>query len=638
LVFSCIIYLTPFYVWSEPVLIIEEDSSLLNADEQYLVRTVNRRIPNWLTEIGVDHITLKQSTLSNQTLSQGKIALLPFNPKLTVSQIQALDRHLKRGGKIIVCASSSKRLGEMMFVRPAAKIGSHKHGAWCHLTFAKKDTLFPQTIYQHNWSLYPVRPAEKSTTLAYWHDEHGSNSQEPALIKSPHGYWFTSLFLDGDKNAKQQLLFSCISKLDSSLWRSSIDTQLKRLTALASKGTYFESVKTLKQSANSSRILPLLKHCEELYKSATLCRSKGQYEAALIKAQLLNKQLQRANVLSKKPFTDFDIGVWDHNGAGIYTGNWSETAEVLSENGITQIYPNMLWTGKAHFPTPYTDASKTLEIYGDQLAKSINACHKKNIEVHLWKVCWRLSNANAEFRKKFKGSGRLQVNAEGKELPWLSPAHPANQELEINAMVHAAKNYKIDGIHLDYIRYPDRNSCFSKSTRASFERYHGAPVTHWPKEVLKNGKLAKKYEAYRAWEIHQFVKKVNKAVKAVRPSVNVSVAVFGKYPSCVASVAQDYRAWLKEGSVDTLIPMNYTHDPYKYRSWLGTQSSMPGSAGKVMSGIGVIAQESELALDEIIQQMEIARSYKNPGVVLFKLDHAFEKRILPALGALKNVK
>jgi hypothetical protein len=58
---------------------------------------------------------------------------------------------------------------------------------------------------------------------------------------------------------------------------------------------------------------------------------------------------------------------------------------------------------------------------------------------------------------------------------WLCPSHPANQALELNALVEIARNYDVAGLHLDYIRYPGKDYCFCAGCRQRFEASLGKP-------------------------------------------------------------------------------------------------------------------------------------------------------------------
>lgn len=384
------------------------------------------------------------------------------------------------------------------------------------------------------------------------------------------------------------------------------------------------------QERNAAKRTALINHAQQLSNQISKDLKAQEYKTAVSRLLLMQHQLQKALALSQRPVANEMVGVWDQNGAGLYTGNWPLTASVLAQHGVTAIFPNMLWPGKAHLTSQHLPASKTFKLYGDQLRQAVKACHDQGIEVHVWKVCWKASNAPSDFRAQLKREGRLQVNANGQAIPWLCPSHPKNIRHEIDALVETARNYDVDGIHLDYIRYPDRHACYSATTRKAFERWHGQSIPNWPKPVLHKARLSSEFERFRAEQITSFVRQLREELNAVR-KVQLSAAVFGKYPSCVNSVGQDYRVWMQDGLVDFITPMNYTDDPKEFEAWLKVQNNLPRAWGKVVPGIGAIANESELLPDQIIAQVNTARKNGNRGYVLFKLDSSLEHRVLPLL-------
>jgi uncharacterized lipoprotein YddW (UPF0748 family) len=97
---------------------------------------------------------------------------------------------------------------------------------------------------------------------------------------------------------------------------------------------------------------------------------------------------------------------------------------------------------------------------GDQLKESVTAAHNAGLKLHAWKVCWNLVKASPQFVAQMKQQGRLQVAYTGKTKNWLCPSNARNIKLELSAIREIVQNYDVDGIHLDYIRYPNSSYCY----------------------------------------------------------------------------------------------------------------------------------------------------------------------------------
>ena len=111
----------------------------------------------------------------------------------------------------------------------------------------------------------------------------------------------------------------------------------------------------------------------------------------------------------------------------------------------------------------------------------------------------------------------------------------------------------------------------------------------------------------------------------------LTAAVYGKYPSCVATVGQDWAGWLDAGLVDYVVPMDYTEDPARFEELLRQQSASKSRARRTIVGIGVTANESRLDARQVIEQINLVRRHGLAGESLFDLDVTLEKSILPYL-------
>ena len=130
----------------------------------------------------------------------------------------------------------------------------------------------------------------------------------------------------------------------------------------------------------------------------------------------------------------------------------------------------------------------------------------------------------------------------------------------------------------------------------------------------------KTFAEWRTAKISSFVVAARAKVKKARPAAWFTVAVLGKYPSCVESVGQDWKEWLNAGQVDYIVPMNYSADLAKYKSFVTVQSQARVHARRTISGIGVTANGLNLTAWQINRQVAAARAAGLAGVAFFDLD------------------
>ncbi|MDO4569942.1 MAG: family 10 glycosylhydrolase [Planctomycetia bacterium] len=321
-------------------------------------------------------------------------------------------------------------------------------------------------------------------------------------------------------------------------------------------------------------------------------------------------------------------GWWNHNGLGAYKGDWARTARELKAAGFTAVFPNMLWAGEALYPSDLIPTGKSFEEWGDQLKACVEACRKEGLEVHVWKVNFRLqSHCAPAFLEKMRREGRLQKNAQGEEVLWLCPSHPDNFDLEWRSMLEIAQKYDVDGVHFDYIRYENGARCFCEGCRARFEEETGIRVENWPQDVMsrKNPKLEEKFLKWRAEQITRIVRKTHEEIKKFNPKVKVSAAVFQSYPSCYHNVGQNWSQWAHEGIVDFLCPMNYSQHTGTFAQLTQHQQTLVPPKFPLYPGIG----EWRLTPDGTMDQIQKADALGCEGFMIFDLSERAAGAILP---------
>jgi uncharacterized lipoprotein YddW (UPF0748 family) len=172
---------------------------------------------------------------------------------------------------------------------------------------------------------------------------------------------------------------------------------------------------------------------------------------------------------------------------------------------------------------------------------------------------------------------------------WLDFGHPAAAAYSVEVLLHLLRNYDIDGLHLDRIRYPEftasgqtpangTNIGYNPTSIARFLRRYGIDPASPP--PVQNDPL---WNQWRRDQVTNLVRRVYLESIAIKPHIRLSAALiaFGGGPTTEAAwnsaeaywrVYQDWRAWTEEGILDVAIPMNYKreHTPSQvtmYDTW-----------------------------------------------------------------------
>ncbi len=218
----------------------------------------------------------------------------------------------------------------------------------------------------------------------------------------------------------------------------------------------------------------------------------------------------------------------------------------------------------------------------DALQFAIDECHRRGMEIHAWVVTIPVGKWNTygckQLRKRY---GRLirKIGDEG----YMNPESPFTANYIAEICEEITKKYDIDGIHLDYIRYP--------------ESWHGT----------KNSRY-----------ITDIVKSIHNKVKFYKPWVKLSCSPIGKYDdlsrfrsngwNARSRVAQDAQAWLRDGLMDQLYPMMYFSGNNFYPFALDWQEYSYGR--HIISGLGIYMlhpRERNWPISEVKRQLNVIR-------------------------------
>ena len=339
-----------------------------------------------------------------------------------------------------------------------------------------------------------------------------------------------------------------------------------------------------------------------------------------LKSRALRDAQIRAFAKKQVPRKGEIHAVWDHTGCGLYPGNWAKTIKVLEEARVTDLFVNVAGAGFAHYDSRVLPKSQTFRNDGDQLAACLKAAKGHGIRVHAWVLCFNATRGSSATIQTLQQKGWALKTREGQATEYLNPAHPDVQQYLLAAIREIGERYPVDGIHLDFVRWYE-NVLAAETTPGALTRYR--------RTTTKPSKRS--FWAWRAREVQAFVAGARARVKAARPGAWLTAAVLGKYPSCVDSVGQDWMGWIDAGLIDYAVPMNYTEDGARYASYVAQQGRSAARARKIISGIGVTANESRLGPLQVMNQVNMARQANLAGVALFDLDYSLVTKILPYL-------
>ncbi len=208
----------------------------------------------------------------------------------------------------------------------------------------------------------------------------------------------------------------------------------------------------------------------------------------------------------------------------------------------------------------------------DPLADLIQQAHARNIQVHAWVVAlpaWKINYTQPDPTHVWHRHGphsadnwmMLDQNGQVGDCAdncSLDPGHPAAVEHVVRTLRHLAERYDLDGMQLDYIRYPSPTYGYNAVSLQRFQQETGRTDRPAPMDA--------QWLQWRRDQVTSLVRRLGVELHAARPRMVVSAATitWGDAPTtdftttrAYRETLQDWPAWLAQGYIDVAVLMNY---------------------------------------------------------------------------------
>ncbi|NLG81225.1 MAG: family 10 glycosylhydrolase [Bacilli bacterium] len=321
-----------------------------------------------------------------------------------------------------------------------------------------------------------------------------------------------------------------------------------------------------------------------------------------------------------------------------------EFLTTMKNCGFNAIYVETFWWGRSISDSAIVGYHPRVNkgnygLYNDYLSALIDISHKLGMEVHAWTETFFVGGELAEevpvwltgkedwICTTFNGS--LVQTGKGTEegFIFLDPCNEAVHDFLINYYQELAK-YPLDGIQLDYIRYPHEDSLETSSgytdvAMQKFKEECNIPEFVDLRDLLKsNDNLYQKWREFRQKQVTNFVIKVTKAIKQVNPNLKISIAVGPDPENAKRHLMQDWTTWVKAGVIDIICPMAYSRDINYVKDIVSKMKRISNGQTFNYPGIGTFMGFPEI---ENVDQILACREEESLGVVLFASQYIYRQ-------------
>ncbi|OGI04486.1 MAG: hypothetical protein A2Y25_06010 [Candidatus Melainabacteria bacterium GWF2_37_15] len=382
------------------------------------------------------------------------------------------------------------------------------------------------------------------------------------------------------------------------------------------------------------------------FQNAKYYLSQGNYKQAMdeINSSLLFSQ--KAFYYAIPAYRDEFHGVWlrpvEKNTAEII-----QTLDKLKRTGIDNIFLETYYQGYTIFPsstmTTYSLTLQRAEFQGwDPLKEWINQAHKRNMKVHVWFQAFYAGNDDV---KKTPGHilfvypewANVQRRNAMEDVPmpsgsehngyFLDPANHLVRQFLLSLITEITSNYDVDGLNIDYVRYPksltpdvpgyiESTWGYSKYARDEFNKLTGKDPLH----INEGHCLWPAWIEYRQKKVTELVSQLRQVVG--KKDITISAVIFPNIEETPIAKLQNWKEWAQNCYIDAFTPLIMSSDDVRAEKSVNEIASITCNNVKIYPGL--FEPFTAGTPTNLLSQIVAIRTAGAAGVVIFDNAHLDE--------------
>ncbi|MBI1390417.1 MAG: family 10 glycosylhydrolase [bacterium] len=301
----------------------------------------------------------------------------------------------------------------------------------------------------------------------------------------------------------------------------------------------------------------------------------------------------------------------------------------------TAFYPSKLepWAWEMTGKTPATTG---VDPGWDPLAAALREGHARGMRVHAWFNAfpgWRGTEGPPKSAHQLWTTHRswfMIDHAGGFMWPtatwysFISPGIPEAREHVAAVAGEIAKMYpEIDGIHLDYIRYPGntelgryRNFSFDKVSVNAFTREYGHKPRHESDE----------WSQFKCEQVKTAIQLIRDAIHKTDDKIELSATFFADIDRATSEKGQDPKEWLSGGLIDFGVPMAYQRSVSRFEELMTDMHARLGHEFDDKLVVGLLCTDVSGSI--IADQMKEIAKGDYMGEALFAYSALFNDHVM----------
>ena len=296
--------------------------------------------------------------------------------------------------------------------------------------------------------------------------------------------------------------------------------------------------------------------------------------------------------------------------------------------GLNTLFVQVRGRGDAYYASSFVPPGESIVDGFDPLQACIDNARAAGLSVHAWVnvyLTWypgrpappdHVLSTHPELFMISRdgvdlGSPDLTTDlvSRGVEGRYLSPSHPGVSAHLLRVITEILEKYDVDGIHLDYVRYPNEHYDFSPLAQSSFwAAYSQDPPS-------KKGAETNEWNRWRSEQVTAFVRRAKRVINRSGRPVRLSAAVKPDIGSAYTRYGQNWVYWVNRRYLDFVVPMFYTGSIDQISGMMKAARKYV-QKGHIYAGLGAWNQTT----NDTLAQIDAASRAQMDGFSLFSYD------------------
>lgn len=255
----------------------------------------------------------------------------------------------------------------------------------------------------------------------------------------------------------------------------------------------------------------------------------------------------------------------------------------------------------------------------DPLKLACRSAHARGLQLHAWvnvMPAWRgeqpPSNPEQLYNKHpewFWYDQQGERQALSSFYVSLNPCLPEVRAYLVDVFRDLVAKYDLDGLHMDYIRFPNEPPATPKGSGLDYPRDARTLALYCADTGLTPDADAAAWNQWRTDQVTELVADIHQMMRRTKPRAVLSAAV-GSVSKRARHHFQDARGWIDRDIIDLVILMNYTDSPETFgqrlEPWLVDAPAVPVVPGlwfgrhkgkPIEEAVAAVRSQIEIALE-----------------------------------------